>query len=167
MAPLLVPLDEVVSHDDESLVAIHGHPLIAVTENDPVLPLTGAVSELGEKLPTVQVAWFTVTACPATVTVALRVCPLELGSIDKTVVPFPDPDAPEVMLIQLADSDAVQLHPAPAVTLMLVLCPATIAFTVVVLSVYVHGPSWVRVNVAPGAVMCPVRLDPVPLAATV
>ena len=54
MVPLPLPgVPDVMLSQDESLDAVHGQPLGAVTLNDPDLPPTGALSEVGEKL-TVQ-----------------------------------------------------------------------------------------------------------------
>jgi hypothetical protein len=56
--------------------------------------------------------------------VALRPPPVVFGLTDNTTVPFPLPEDPEVMLIQLDDSEAVQLHPDPALTEMFIVWPA-------------------------------------------
>ena len=68
-------------------------------------------------------------------TVAVRTAPVGFRSIDRTVVPLPLPELPDMMWIQLADSEAVQLHPAVVVTPIFAVCPATMAFTVVELTV--------------------------------
>jgi hypothetical protein len=83
------------------------------------------------------------------VTVADLLCPEGLGLIDKLTVPLPLPDEPDVMLIQSDDSVAVQLQPDAAATVTVAVCPATIAFTVLVFTVYEHDPSCVMVNVPP------------------
>ena len=61
----------------------------------------------------------TLTGWPATVTVAVRDEDEVLAANVKPTVPFPDPDAPEVMVIQEALPVAVHVHPSGAVTLTL------------------------------------------------
>ena len=78
------------------------------------------------------------------------------------------PDAPAVIVIQASLLTAVQLHPVPAVTVMVPLAAADVVrFDEVGEIVNVQGaPAWVTVKVCPPIVIVPVR-DVVPvLAAT-
>jgi hypothetical protein len=81
------------------------------------------------------------------VTDADRLCPVGLGLIDKPTVPLPLPDEPDVMLIQSDDSVAAQLQPDAAVTVTEAVCPATIALTVFVFTVYEQAPTCRMVKV--------------------
>jgi hypothetical protein len=57
-----------------------------------------------------------VTACPATVSVAVRADVAVFGAIAYVTVPLPAPLAPELIVIQAAPEDADHAHPAGAVT---------------------------------------------------
>src|SRR5260370_566473 len=57
----------------------------------------------------------TVNVCPAAVSVPERAGP-EFGATEKLTVPLPAPLAPAVIVIQLTLLTAIQLHPAPDVT---------------------------------------------------
>jgi hypothetical protein len=59
--------------------------------------------------------------CPATVNVAVRGLRAVLPVTEKTVVPLPEPLLPDVMVSQLALSDAVQVQPVGAVTVSVLL----------------------------------------------
>ena len=81
---------------------------------------------------------------------------------------MPLPDAPAVIVIQLALLAAVQLQPVPAVTLTVPVAAADeVRFDDVGEMVKLHGtPACVTVNVCPPIVIVPVRVDVVVLAAT-
>lgn len=64
----------------------------------------------------------TVKTCPAMVNVPVREPP-ELLPTEYVTLPFPEPLNPDVTVIQPAVLDAVQLHPAPAVTEILPVPP--------------------------------------------
>ena len=81
---------------------------------------------------------------------------------------MPLPDAPAVIVIQVALLVAVQLQPVPAVTVTVPVTAADVVrFDDVGEMVNVHGaPAWVTVKVCPPIVIVPLR-DVVPvLAAT-
>jgi hypothetical protein len=71
-------------------------------------------------------------------------------------VPFPDPLAPAVTVIQLALLVAVQAQPVPPVTLTLPVAAAATTEALVAPSVYVQAPACVMVNVCPPIVIVPV-----------
>jgi hypothetical protein len=75
-------------------------------------------------------AWFTVTVCPATVTVPLRVLVDVLAATKKVAVPFPVP-LPVVIVIQLTLLLLVQLQFWALVTVMLYEPPLAPGLTVV------------------------------------
>jgi hypothetical protein len=72
-----------------------------------------------------------VKVCPAAVIVPVREAVVVFAATVKPAVPFPEPLAPELIVIQLAPLVAVQAHPVPAVTLRLPGPPAAAAASVV------------------------------------
>ena len=81
-----------------------------------VLPLAGAVSEtVGGVVSAATPDWETVTIWPATVKVPARAEELFAATLYLTV-PFPEPLAPEVMVIHDALLEAVQEHLRAVVT---------------------------------------------------
>jgi hypothetical protein len=77
--------------------------------------LGGVVSE--------PAAWDTVMICPATVNVLARALEAVLAVTEKPTFPLPVPAVPEVIVIQVAPLEAVQLH-LPPVDTVRVLEPA-------------------------------------------
>jgi hypothetical protein len=59
----------------------------------------------------------TVTACPATVNVPVRVMPVVLAAMLNVTEPMPDPEAPAVTVIQGVVVVAVHEQDVPVVTL--------------------------------------------------
>ena len=121
--PLPFPLtpDVMLSHE-VLLVAVHVQPAAAVTLVLLVLAAAAGFSAVGE---TVMAqggsvpAWVTVTVWPAMVKVPVRGDVAVLAAMEKATAPFPLPLPPEVMVSHGALLVAVQLHPPPVVTLLL------------------------------------------------
>jgi hypothetical protein len=68
---------------------------------------------------------------PAAVIVPVREAVAVFAATVKTTVPFPEPLAPELIVIHAAPLAAVHAHPVPAVTLRLLGPPAAAAASVV------------------------------------
>ena len=96
-------------------------------------------------------------------TVVVRSAPVGLGSMTNLTEPFPEPERPDVMLIQLALSAAVQEQPVLATTSRDVVCPATVGVSASGLTLKLHETtSWVILNVT-----LPTEIDPCRSAAPV
>jgi hypothetical protein len=101
-------------------VAVHPHPVAVVTVTLCVPPVPGSDAVVGDtlKVHAAAAACVTVTACPATVTVAERGCAVGFAPIVRVTVavPLPLAGATETQdALALAD----QGQPAEAVTVML------------------------------------------------
>ena len=106
---------EIDSHD-ALLVAVHAHPLAAVTAIDvPAPPAAPAVCDEGLIVYEQPCACVTVNVCPAMVSVPLRCAPVFAAAVYETL-PLPVPLAPFVIESHDALLVAVQAQPAAAVT---------------------------------------------------
>jgi hypothetical protein len=121
-APVPVPLIGLTVIQSDPFVAGHPHPAVEVTVTEVVPPDAGTVAVSAE-IANVQVgaaACVTVTACPAIVTVALRLAPPEFAVAVRVTVPLPLPLAGLTEIQEAArvvvPGDAVQLQPAAVVT---------------------------------------------------
>ena len=126
--PFPLPLaPDVMLSQEALLVAVHVHPVAAVTLLLLELALAPGLSDVGE---TVYVqatpACVTVTVWPATVSVPVRGEVAVLAAMAKATVPFPLPLAPDVIVSQESLLVAVQVQPVVVVTLAL-LDPAVAA----------------------------------------
>ena len=108
---------EVTSIQETSADAVQSHDAAdAVSDKLPVRPPAGASTAVGE---TVKVhggaaaACVTVTAWPATVSVAVRGEASGLGAAEYCTLPLPVPLAPEVIVSQAALLDAVHVQVSP------------------------------------------------------
>jgi hypothetical protein len=127
--PLSVDTPVIVNHSSfELAVQLHCGPLV-VTVTVPLPPdaltlwLVGVmVNEQGEVPSCV-----TLNACPATVSVPVRVAP-RFGSTMKATDPLPVPDAPEVTTSHAALEAAVHEHEPPVVTATDPVPPTTATF---------------------------------------
>ncbi len=107
------------------LVAVHAHPVAAVTETLPVVVPAPTFADVGEIVGAhAAPACVTVKVAPATVTVPVRPAVLLFAATLKVAVPGPEPDAPPVTVIHSALLTAVQAHPTATVTVVLPLPPA-------------------------------------------
>jgi hypothetical protein len=89
----------------------------------------------------------TTTLCPATTIVVVRSDAVVFPVKVIATVPLPFPVAPLVMLNHDADSDAVHVHPLPAVTAIVVVPPTEGTARLVGVTVNVHGAaSWLTVT---------------------
>ena len=107
-------------------VAVHAHPVPAVTLTLPVAAIAGALKLIGliEYVQLLPAAWFTVKVCPPMVSVPVRAAPV-FAATEYPTEPLPEPLAPLVIVSHAAFDVAVQAHPAPAVTLTVpVVAPA-------------------------------------------
>jgi hypothetical protein len=154
--PLAPPL--ILSHGT-LLVAVHVHPLAAVTAvvDDP--PAAVIVWASGDT-PNVHAApvCVTVTAWPATVSVPTR-WDVEVFAVAlKVTVPLPFPLAPPLMVSQAALLVAVQVHPVAAVTAVVADAAAEVSVADVGETPKVHAaPVWVTVTGWPATVSVPTR----------
>ena len=97
---------------------------------------------------------------PAIVSVPLRLdAPVFAATLNATV-PFPDPDAPLVTVIQEALLAAVHGHPVATVTVLLPLPADSVnAWVVGEIAAVQEAAAWVTVKSEPAIVSVPVRLD--------
>jgi hypothetical protein len=102
---------------DVLLTAVQAQPLGAETVTVSVPPVDVKVCDVGETV-SLQVtpAWVTVKVTPPIVSVPVRFVPAVLAAAVKLTVPFPDPDAPAVIVNQLSLLVAVHEQPVGAVT---------------------------------------------------
>lgn len=100
--------------------------------------------------------WLTVKVCPATVIVPLLSAPL-FGETENVTVPLPELLPPAVIEIHESLLAAVQLQPAPLVTVMLPLPPPAGMLVEVEDNTYVQPDACVTVKVCPAAIIVPVR----------
>ena len=109
--PLPVPLAPEVTAIHESLLdADHEHALLVDTETVPVPADDSTFWLFGEiEYEHDSAACETVNVSPATVRVPVREPPT-FGSTRYPTLPFPVPDAPELIVIQEALLDAVHAH---------------------------------------------------------
>jgi hypothetical protein len=114
--PLPLAPDAMAIHD-ALLVALHAHPDPAVTATLPLPPEAGIVCVSGDAANVQPWPCTTVTVCPPTAIVPVRVGPLVAATANATV-PAPLPLAPAVIVIHGALLVAVQPHPAAALTLI-------------------------------------------------
>jgi hypothetical protein len=121
--PLPLPLAPLVIVTHEAPVAVHGHPLAAVTATVPLPP--AAVSDwlAGEMVYEHAPACVTVKVLPATVSVPVRDVVAVFAATLNPTAPFPIPDAPEVTAIHVLLLTAVHVHDPPVV-MVLVPVPA-------------------------------------------
>lgn len=141
------------------LVAVHAHPVAAVTVTVAVRPAARAFAEAGEIVGA--------QGAPACVTVKLL--PPMVRTADLDVVagfavtlyptePLPVPLAPAVIEIQVAVSVDVHAHPAAAVTATEPVLAEKATLADVAAIVGAHGaPAWETVNVLAPIVTVPVR----------
>lgn len=140
-------------------VAVHAHPVPAVTDTEPLPPAAGMLC-VGADAAYVQAvpACVIVTIRPAAVSVALRAVVEVFAAAVKATVPVPVPLAPLVMVNQVAESVAVHAHPVPAVTATVALPPAAAKLCVVAEVAYVQAaPACVTVTSLPAAVSVALR----------
>jgi hypothetical protein len=160
--PLPAPVAPAVTVIQLSLLtAVQLQPVGAVTAVLPVAPPEATDCDVGE-IVSVHVipACVTVNVLPAIVSVPVRDDVELFAAVEKLTVPFPEPVAPEVTVIQPTLLAAVQLHAAGAVTAVLPVPPAdaTLCDVGEIVSLQVV-PAWVTVNVLPAIVSVPVRED--------
>jgi hypothetical protein len=110
--------DETVSHGVD-VVAVQAQPGGAVTVTAGTPPAAAAIETLNGLTTYEQpAACVTVTVCPLTETVPVRVLAV-LAATLKLTVPSPLPLAPALIVSQEAWLVVVQAHPVPAVTVTL------------------------------------------------
>ena len=137
--PLPVPvLPAVIVSQFAPLTAAHVQPVPAVTFVLPVPPVAPTAWDVGDKVNAQVPACETDSTWPPIVTVAVRELLNVFADALKPTEPFPLPDAPDVMVSQLALLVAVQVQPVPAVTLTLLDPPAAAAPHADVDSAYVQ-----------------------------
>src|SRR5205814_1170960 len=144
------------------------HPAPVVTVNDPVPPDDGSDCETGERAYVHgAAACVTVNVCPPTVIVPVRALVALLAATLNVTVPLSVPLGVPVTVTQLTPLVAVQLHPAPVVTVKDPVPPDDGSDCEIGESAYVHGAAaCVTVNVCPPTVIVPVRALVALLAAT-
>jgi hypothetical protein len=113
-APLVI-----VTHE-AALVAFQAQPLPVVTVTEPVPP-AAATDWLVEEMEYVQEApaWVRVNVDPAIVSEPVRLVVAVFALKLNPTVPVPEPEAPDVRLIQPLLLAAVHAHPAAVVTVLL------------------------------------------------
>ncbi len=130
-APLPVPPPVTVIHA-ALLLAVHAHPVPAVTAALVVAPAAGALNESGDtaKLHPVCAGCVTVSVRPAILTMPVLV---ELVLFPKTrtaTVPLPMPELPPVTISHVTVLAAPQMQLPPAVTATLIDSPVDAAVRV-------------------------------------
>ena len=127
-------------------VADHAHPVCVVTAMVPLSP-SGAPVRVRGLTVNVQAAAasLTVNVLPAIVSVAARVDVAVSAAAVYPTVPLPLPLSPLVIVTQPAPLEAVQLHPAAAVTVTEPVPPAAVCDRLVGEIVYEHGAACVTV----------------------
>lgn len=109
-------------------VAVHEQLAPVVTDTDTLAPATttealvGAIENTHGGGGAGAALCDTVKVWPAIVSVPLRAGP-SFAATENATEPLPVPDAPFVILIHAAPDAAVQVHPAPAVTVTVPLAP--------------------------------------------
>jgi hypothetical protein len=100
------------------LLAVHVHPAIAATENDPAPPAAATDWLVGdsEYEHDGAAAWLMVKVLPPAAMVPVRELVVVFAAALKATVPVPEPLVPLVRVIQLAPLLAVHVHPAVAVS---------------------------------------------------
>jgi len=123
------------------LTAVQVQPLpeVIVTAAFPVPPLPETGCDVGATVNAHGAAWFTVTVCPAMVSVRRRADVPVFAVVLYVTVPLPVPLAPAVTVIQVALLVAVQVQPVCVVTFTVELPPAAGSASVVGATVNVHG----------------------------
>jgi hypothetical protein len=122
--PLPVPPALTVSQA-ALLLVVHAHPVAAVTVTVPVPAAAATLADAGAIVGAQGVpACVTVKVLPAIVSVPVRlVVPAFAATVNDTG-PEPVPAAPELIVIHAALLTATQVHPAPAVTVLVPVPPA-------------------------------------------
>jgi hypothetical protein len=167
--PLPVPLVPlVIVIQDTGLEAVHVHAAGSVTATVPCAPpepteaLTGAIVAV-QTTP----ACVTVNVSLPIVSVPVRLARVGFAAIAIETVPSPDPLAPDVTEIHVADGVAVHEQPASVSTLMLLLvAPAGTDVLTGEIENVQACPACVTVNVCPPTVIVPLRDVVVALVAT-
>ncbi len=141
-APLPEPAAPAVTwiHDAFAL-AVHEHPLFAVTPMLPVMPTAAGDTDVADSTNEQGAASCrTVTVWPAIVSVPERSVGTGLGSASNLTEPMPAPGAPARMWSHEAFALAVQEQSGPAVTPTVSVAPGEPTTVEVNESVDVHGP---------------------------
>jgi hypothetical protein len=156
-----------VTHDaDEETVHAHVEPVVTVIV--PLPPLGAAVTSSGDtENEHVGLGSNTTKLLPATVSVAVRADPEVLAAAVKLTKPVPVRLVPFEIVTHVAPLDALHVHPALVVTVMLPVPPdarsARLAGEIANEQV---RAAWLTVKVLPATVTVPVRATEVLLAAT-
>jgi hypothetical protein len=166
VSPLPVPLagDAVTQLAPD--VAVHPHPVVVVTVTLAVPPPAATDALVGDTVKAHVPACVTVTARPATVTVAVRAVVAVLAATVSCTVPLPDPLV-GATVTQLAPDVAVHPHPVVVVTVTLAVPPPAATDALVGDTVKAHVPACVTVTARPATVTVAVRAVVAVLAATV
>jgi hypothetical protein len=114
-------------------VAVHAHPVGAVTVTSSVAPAAATLVKLPGAALNVQEGgggvaappWLTVNGTPEIITVPVRAAPV-FGSTVKAAAPLPDPVPLPEILTQDALLTAVHVHPAPVLTEVVMGPPAEV-----------------------------------------
>jgi hypothetical protein len=110
---------------DTLLAAVQAQPVAAVTVTVALPPAAVAFADVAEIVGAHGVpACVTVNVAPAIVRVPVRLVEPALAATVNVTVPEPVPAAPVLTVIHAALLTAVQVHPVPAVTVLLPLPPA-------------------------------------------
>jgi hypothetical protein len=121
-------------------VAVHVHPVIVVTPNDPGPPPDATLSPVGlREYAQATPAWLTVNVWPPAVIVPDRGDELPFASTEYDTVPLPLPELPPVIVIQPAFDAPVHVHPVIVVTANDPVAPPDTTFALVGLSEYVQA----------------------------
>jgi hypothetical protein len=158
--PLPVPLaGEHVSQLVALLDAVQLQPAPAVTLTEPVLAAELGLADVDEiEYVHAAPAWVTVNVCPPISSVPVRELLPVLAVADQLTEPLPAPLAGVQVNQVVALLDAVQLQPAPAVTLTEPVLAAEPGLADVDAIEYAHAaPAWVTVNVWPPIVRVAMR----------
>ena len=142
------------------LVAVHLHPLAAVTAMVTGPPAAGTFCCAGAAVNEQDSDWLIVNVCPAIVIVPDRGAPVWAAAVNDTV-PLPVPLFPPVTVIQSALLAAVHAQDAEVVTATVPEPPAPGTSALVGDSEYAQPPACVTVKVWPAAVIVAVRAAPV------
>lgn len=156
-APLPVPLPPLCTRSHGALAAaVHAHASAIATLTAGALPADGTTIVSGLTVASQPASCTIVKVWPATAMVPVRPGPLFAATANCTV-PFPDPFAPDVMLIHDALGDAVHAQPAPPVTAKDPVAPAAGAVELEGAIPIVHPLACVTVKVLPAIVTVPCR----------
>ena len=153
LAPLVIVIHEALS------VAVHAQPLPAVTVTLDVPAAAATATFVGDGVIVQGALCVMVTACPPIVIAPLRGDVDVFAVTEYVTVPFPEPLAPPVIVIQEALSVAVHPQPLPAATATLDVPAAADMVTLVGDGVIVQGAFCVMVTACPPIVIAPLRGD--------